>query len=227
MRETGMESAAKKPLTSSVLAPLRDKCELALAEHGPTHRGVLYPREEDVRKRFTVAAGLWESAESHFKGSVLDLGCGYGALLDYLTARNAAGIEYRGVDISSKMIEAAKERHPDAHFEVRDILADPLPERCADYVVVSGVLTAKFDVPQADMAEFAIQFLAASFRLCRKGMAFNVQNWYVPRRPDLFHWPFDEAAAFIHKHCSSHYTFRMDYGLYDYTAYVYREPVVK
>jgi hypothetical protein len=43
------------------------------------------------------------------------------------------------------------------------------------------------------------------------------------QRDDLFHLPFDTLAAFLRTEVSRHFLFRADYGLYEYTVYVYRE----
>ena len=42
--------------------------------------------------------------------SLIDFGCGYGALLDYLGAVGRR-VAYRGFDISEAMIQAARARH--------------------------------------------------------------------------------------------------------------------
>jgi hypothetical protein len=41
-------------------------------------------------------------------------------------------------------------------------------------------------------------------------------------RPDLFHLPFDATAEFVTKELTRNYVFRSDYGLYEYTTYIYR-----
>ena len=218
-----MRSAAQ--VLPTVLAPLRDNCERALAQFGPNYRGVLLPRELDAQKRLEAIVALWRWREPAFAGTILDLGCGYGELLDCFEANSEfQPIEYWGVDVSARMIESARQRHPSARFELRDILSDPLPEMCVDYVVINQVLTAKFDIPQKTMIAFAKRFIAAAFRACRKGLVFNAQNWHVNHRNDLFHWRLDQVAAFFSARCSKHIVFRMDYGLYDFMAYVYRTP---
>jgi len=61
------------------------------------------------------------------------------------------------------------------------------------------------------------------FRHVRIGMAFNVMSKQVEwEREDLFHLPFDELADFLTAEVSRHFVIRHDYGLYEYTTYVYR-----
>jgi hypothetical protein len=40
-------------------------------------------------------------------------------------------------------------------------------------------------------------------------------------REDLFHLPFDTLAAFLKQELSGNFVIRNDYGLYEYTTYVY------
>lgn len=212
-------------MSNSPLQPILDFYAQCLAEHGATCQGVGWPRPPEAERRLKVISGLWQDDPAQ-RISVLDLGCGYGALLDYMAAQPPSqAIDYWGIDMLPAMIEAAAQRHPGARFEQRDILAEPLPERCVDYVAINGILTCKAGIAQAEMVRFAERLLDAAFRACRKGIAFNVMNQHVDwTRDDLFHWPFDEAASFLRARCSRHYRFRADYGLYEYMAFVTREP---
>lgn len=54
-------------------------------------------------------------------------------------------------------------------------------------------------------------------------MAFNVMSKNVDwEREDLFHMPLDELSAFLTSSISRNFIIRNDYGLYEYTVYVYR-----
>ena len=134
-------------------------------------------------------------------------------------------MDYRGLDISEEMIEVAREQHPDVSFEVQDIIADPLKEESVDYIVMNGVLTEKQNMSQEVMVEFAQSIIRAAFKASSKGVAFNVMSSHVDwTRDDLFHWPLDEMVAFLVKDCSRHVRIHMDYGLYEYSVHVKKEP---
>lgn len=51
-------------------------------------------------------------------GSVLDIGCGSGRFIDFLSKDR----DYTGLDISHLAIKGAEERHPDLKFSVKDIV---------------------------------------------------------------------------------------------------------
>ncbi len=201
--------------------------EKRLSEHGANYRGMDWPNEEDLEKRFKVMLGVIGAPTSE-RVSILDLGCGVGLLLDYAQSPGVAdSLEYWGIDISGKMIQEALRRHSNQRFETRDVLRNPLSPQCVDYVVMNGLLTEKATLSHESMECFARDVIKAAFSACRLGIAFNVMSTHVDwLRDDLFHWPLDSAVGFLVANCSRSLVIRMDYGLYEYTVYAYREPTV-
>lgn len=96
--------------------------------------------------------------------SVLDVGCGFGDLLVFLEETGQAPAAYHGVDINPRLLEEAGRRHPDAHFENRNLLADPL-DQVADVVFMFGLLN--FRLSQIDNYEFAREMIEAAWRATR------------------------------------------------------------
>jgi len=203
---------------------LRDHYESCFLKHGRTPQGVDWPNQAGLETRFEVMLGVMRKSPA--RPTLLDLGCGPGLLLDHLeTGGRRADIDYVGIDLSAPMLDAARRRWPDYQFLDHDILSAPLPDRTADYVVMNGVLTERRSVPHDRMEAYALDLLAAAFRLARVGIAFNVMSKVVDwERDDLFHWGFDSMAAGVSRRLSRHLRVRADYGLYEYTVYVYREP---
>ncbi len=66
---------------------------------------------------------------------VLEVGCGLGDLLAGLDASEAIGI-----DISPRMIEIARARHPGLDLRVADVERDPLPSGQFDAIILSDVV---------------------------------------------------------------------------------------
>ena len=71
------------------IAPIVRHYEKCFKQHGCTPKGMDWPNETDLATRFDVMLDLIDG--SHEKLSVLDLGCGYGALLDHLETRDELG----------------------------------------------------------------------------------------------------------------------------------------
>jgi len=72
--------------------------------------------------------------------SVLDVGCAAGGFRT-IWREFAAGAEYRGVDLSPALVEAARRLHPDTEFICGDVVEGlDLPDRSADLVQALGWL---------------------------------------------------------------------------------------
>lgn len=68
--------------------------------------------------------------------SVLDAGCGFGAMYQHMPA----GVCYRGIDISPDLIAIARELFPGGTFEVGDLAAMPqFDDGEFDFVLCAGV----------------------------------------------------------------------------------------
>lgn len=196
--------------------------EDCLDRHGDTHLGVDWPNAEDARTRYRVMLDVIREPASR-PVSLLDFGCGAGHLLDYIRRMGASQIDYRGLDASEKFVALCRRKFPQTTFYQSDILQDRSDIEPADYVVLNGVLTERRDLTTSEMQAYMEALLQAVWPLARKGMAFNVMSCQVDwQRDDLFHLPFDATARFVADHLSRHFLFRQDYGLYEYTTYVYR-----
>lgn len=209
---------------------VRQHYENTLATHGATVRGMDWEGGDPLVQRFHVMAELFSAAlAGATNGSrlkILDLGCGAGFFYDYLRLGGLIDrVDYTGIDISQGMVAAARHRHPGAAFEVRDVLEKPIEPVSYDFVVMNGILTVKASAGQDDMIGFAQALMMGAFAACRGGIAVNMMTKHVDWEKDrLFHYPLDAAQSFFKQHLSRHTVFRHDYGLWEYTAYIYREP---
>ena len=190
--------------------------------HGPTPQGVDWPKGEDAVMRYKVMSELWER-EVNNPIKIVDVGCGYGAFLQYLLdQQEAVNFSYTGIDLSAPMLEWAQKNYPSYQFSNQDILKSPLKDNEFDYGIMNGVFTEKLSLSFEQMESFTHQMIITLFKACRKGIAFNVMSSHVDwQRDDLFHLPLDRLVAFLTKNCSRKWIIRQDYGLYEYTVYLY------
>ncbi|WP_235627845.1 class I SAM-dependent methyltransferase [Mycobacterium tuberculosis] len=119
--------------------------------------------------------------------SINDLGCGYGALLDYLDARGFK-TDYTGIDVSPEMVRAAALR-----FEGRanaDFICAARIDREADYSVASGIFNVRLkslDTEWCAHIEATLDMLNAA---SRRGFSFNCLTSYSDAskmRDDLYY----------------------------------------
>jgi SAM-dependent methyltransferase len=201
--------------------------ENCLEKHGDSHLGVDWPNQADAHTRYRVMMDLLPGSETKTPVDLLDFGCGASHLYEFLQKHGTQPINYSGLDLSEQFVALAKKKFPENPYYHLDVLQ---PEQFArlpafDYIVMNGVFTEKVDLSQAEMKAFFEEVVALVFTKAKKGIAFNVMSKHVDwERRDLFHLPYDELAAFLKSKVSRHFAFRADYGLYEYTAYVYRQP---
>lgn len=198
--------------------------ETCYEREGDSCRGVDWPNEQDARLRYKVMTGLFEQTSG---GSVVDIGCGLGHYYAYLNETGQLEHHhYTGLDISEKMIAACKHKYPNTDFLSVDLLVENYSKRF-DYAVLNGVFTVKNNLSQQDMWEFFVALIQRSFSLADKGIAFNLMSKNVDwERDDLFHVSMDELSAFLTKYLSRHFEIKHQYGLYEYTVYLYKEAKV-
>jgi SAM-dependent methyltransferase len=195
-----------------------------LAKHGPDSQGAVGWFRGDADARYRVMLELVRPTTSPV--SLLDFGCGLAGLYDYVQRQRLPNIEYTGLDISGKLLTIARQRYPEVTFHQFDVLdAQAPPLALCDYVVMNGIFTYRGEHSNEEMFTYLRRLVSRVFESVRIGLAFNVITPYVDwLRDDLFHLPVDELLGFLSRQISRHVVIRHDYGLYEYTAYVYRDP---
>lgn len=197
--------------------------ESCLEKHGDSHLGVDWPDENDVLKRYKVMLEVMALKNEIGDVNLLDFGCGTAHLLEYIKKNNLDHIKYTGLDISEKFISVCKNKYPNISFYCGDILNHNFELPNFDYIVMNGVFTEKRDLTFEEMWDYFSEILKKVYAIANKGIALNVMSKQVDwERDDLFHVPLDKLADFLCKNLSRNYVIRNDYGLYEYTLYLYK-----
>jgi len=168
------------------LRAVADAYQVSARSRGATHAGVGWSSRRAQTARFAVLVGLLDDDPAEAV-SVVDLGCGYGALWPVLAERVRPRVaRYTGYDIAPRMIRNARSLHdgdPRATFR-----AGAVPEEVADYGVCSGTFNYRGDTPAEAWAPILEAGLAALATRCRRGMAFNLLSTTSPRRLARMHY---------------------------------------
>jgi len=198
--------------------------EKCLEQHGDCHKGVDWPNEADADTRYQVMLELVPGGE---RCSLLDFGCGTSLMYAFLCRNQPkyGHVAYSGLDISAKFVEVCRAKYPDVDFWQVDILKEQDSLPVFDYIVLNGVFTEKVSLGFEEMESYFQNMLSRVFDKARRGIAFNVMSKAVDwERGDLFHLSADRLIGFLTKNISRHFVIRNDYGLYEYTTYVYKQP---
>jgi SAM-dependent methyltransferase len=187
-------------------------------EHGASARGVDWNSPESQELRFRQLLRLHDGSNEAF--SIIDYGCGYGALVAYLAAQGYA-FDYRGFDLSAEMLAHARAAYAGTtHVKFVD---DPEGLAPADYTVASGIFNVKVGVEDDRWQEYVLETIGSLAALSRRGFAFNVLTSYSDAdrmRPDLYY----ADPALLFDHCKRRYSRNVallhDYELYEFTILV-------
>ena len=192
-----------------------------LAEHGETPRGVDWNGEESQTLRFEQLCKVIDTS-NHF--SINDLGCGYGALYDFL-ASEYESLSYFGVDVSESMIRTAGQRYQD-NPKVHFVLSSE-PNQIADYGVASGIFNVRLGRSDAEWQSYLEIMLDKLDQTSRIGFSFNCLTSYsdVDKMRDYLYYA-DPCALFdlCKRRYSRDVALLHDYGLYEFTILVRKKP---
>ncbi len=213
-------------MTYLKIAEHYDSC---FKKHGDTHLGVDWPNETDAQIRYQVMEDVIKFSSFNGKGNstttLLDFGCGSAQFFDYITqSKNKFNLLYSGLDINSSYIEYCTKKHRYNEFYQVDVLNSNAVLPSFDFIIFNGVFTEKCDLSYDQMMNFFKQVLIKMWNNCEYGMAFNLMSKHVDwERDDLFHVSIDELGWFLKNNLSRNFIIRNDYGLYEYTTYVYKK----
>ena len=191
-----------------------------LERFGPTPRGVDWNSAESQELRFSRLLEVVRPDDSSARPSLLDVGCGYGALLDYVRERSP-GLDYRGFDISEAMIEAARARH--AGSDGATFALDVRTLAPATYAVASGIFNVKLSFTLEQWREYVLDTLSALDRWSTAGFAFNMLSTHSDpdrRREDLFYADPQEVFNLCMRRFSRRVALLHDYPLFEFTVIV-------
>ncbi|ELJ9743142.1 class I SAM-dependent methyltransferase [Vibrio parahaemolyticus] len=101
--------------------------------------------------------------------SILDIGCGFGDLLEYIESQNQYPARYVGIDQQKQFITKARKRafKTPVNFICGDFSKLVLPQ--SDYVFASGSLNYK-----SSNANHTIEMIEKMYRVARIGCVFNL-----------------------------------------------------
>ena len=192
-----------------------------LQRYGETPQGVDWNGEQSQIIRFSQICKILDSPAPY---SVNDLGCGYGALYDFLESCHEP-FSYCGIDVSEDMVRAARQRY--ANKEQARFVVSDRPDRMADYGMASGIFNVRLDRGNEEWKSYLEATLEVLDRTSRLGFAFNCLTSYSDpgkMRANLYYADPCELFDLCKRRYSKNVALLHDYGLYEFTILVRKLP---
>lgn len=204
---------------SNLLNEIASYYKKKLAVFGDTPKGVDWNGEEGQTIRFKQLCKVILHEDRDFF-TINDLGCGYGALLDYMKDYYQ-NFKYFGADICSQMIDAAKYRHllnSSTEFKNTGKL-----DHLSDYSLASGIFNVRHKRTDKEWVSYLHNTLNILHKTCSHGFAFNCLTLYSEKekkKNNLYYADPCQLFDFCKKNYSKQVALLHDYGLYEFTIIV-------
>jgi SAM-dependent methyltransferase len=188
-------------------------------KHGNTALGVDWNSKESQYLRFEQ---LCKVIKPDVPFSLMDYGCGYAELINYLFSwTNAVPFKYIGFDISAEMINHAKGLF--GHYE-NIAFYKTVPDVKVDYILSSGIFNVKLDlVSNNEWLEYIIQTLNDINKMADKGFSFNALTKYSDKE-FMKEYLYYADPLILFDYCKQYFSKNVallhDYDLFEFTIIV-------
>jgi SAM-dependent methyltransferase len=188
-----------------------------LSTHGVTPQGVDWNSKDSQQLRFSQLLGVLEDAED--EPTVLDYGCGYGALAQRLIAAGKP-FRYVGFDVCTPMIVQARTDVRDPRCSFTDS-ENRVP--VCDYAMASGIFNVRLEASLEQWKMHVVETIATLAQHSMKGFAFNMLTRYADRdklRDHLYYADPGEYFRLCKENWSRNVALLHNYDLHEFTILV-------
>lgn len=170
--------------------------------------------------RFSVLTGY---ARRLSDCSVLDVGCGFCDLYDFLTAHGWRG-RYTGIDIVPGLLDVARQRHPGLEVQEMDITDGASSLGKHDFVIASGIFNAA--LPSGNNAAHIEAALQVMHRCSRRGVCVDFLSTHVDfQKAGAYHtdpcWALTAARKLTRRVLLRH-----DYMPYEFSLFLFGDDTI-
>ncbi|PKL77169.1 MAG: class I SAM-dependent methyltransferase [Candidatus Melainabacteria bacterium HGW-Melainabacteria-1] len=194
---------------------MRYRARLARYGYAPESLGWGHGGRQEIR--FSVLA---EGLLANPNTSVLDVGCGFADLYDYLVARGWSG-SYTGLDLVPELLDVARARHPQLELHAGDLASFASGKTTYDYVLASGIFNARLQQMTNEAhieASLGHMLALARVAVCADFMS----TWVDFQHPEAWHtdpvWLLQIA-----RRLSRRLELRCDYMPFEFALTLYRD----
>jgi SAM-dependent methyltransferase len=191
-----------------------------IKDHGATSQGVDWNGKTSHFLRFEQLCKVFTDLNNP---SLLDFGCGYGSLIDYLNSVNLHDYTYFGYDISAEMLKAANQKFSEEHIHFVDNLKTI---DTVDYTIANGIFNVKLDRDDQEWEAYVKETLKEMDSKTKRGFSFNILTSFSDKDHKKEHLYYANPMLFFEyckKNFSKNVALLHDYELYEFTIIVRKE----
>ncbi len=189
-----------------------------LKAFGATPKGVDWNSADSQVMRFEQLINILP-ADKTTSFSLLDYGCGYGAMYAFLQ-HQYPNMKFIGFDISKEMIMECKKLYSNSatawyHQE------NEIPH--VDYVIASGIFNVRMEFSTEDWLTYILKTLHTINTLASKGFSFNVLTAYSDKeymKENLYYAEPGSLFDYCKTNFSKYVALLHDYPLYEFSILV-------
>lgn len=204
----------------TIIQEVADYYTEKLQLHGASSKGVDWNSVESQEIRFEQLLKVIQ-VPSEEKFSVLDYGCGFGAMFPYMDKKYYYDFRFIGYDISKEMLQKAQElygNHSNTAWVDKTEVIEPV-----DFTLASGIFNVRLDYNDKIWESYILDTLHKFDKLSTKGFAFNMLTSYSDKEYMKKHLYYANPTFFFDyckTHFSKHVAVMHDYPLYEFTILV-------
>ena len=184
-----------------------------ISEFGTTSKGVDWNGEESHYLRFEQLTKILTKNKDF---TLLDFGCGYGSLIQFLNEKKF-DYNYTGYDISSAMLNEGKKKFQAYNF------TNEISNNLFDFTIANGIFNVKLSTPKKEWEKYMFKTLNQINNLSAEGFSFNILTSYSDKKymKDYLYYANPlEIFDYCKRNFSRNVALLHDYELYEFTVLV-------
>jgi ubiquinone/menaquinone biosynthesis C-methylase UbiE len=154
---------------------------------GPSPKGVGWYNKIKTQKRYKNLLRLIKFYNNKRKYSLLDVGCGYGELINFCNKKKI--LKYHGIDLVQEMIHYAKKKYHNFSnftFENKNLFSI---NKKFDYIICNGVFTLRSSLSNRQMISYVKKCINHIYKISKIGFAFNTMTYNVDFKSRRLFYP--------------------------------------
>ena len=205
------------------LSPIKEYFKKRFEENGEDATGVDWNSPYAQETRFEQLAKVIQPDQAF---SLLDFGCGYGAMAEWFRRVGLNFSHYYGYDIVETSLLAGQNKYQNDEAVSFHSSLDEIP--VCDYLVASGVFNIKMDADYEEWTSYVIDSLETFNQKTSRGFAVNFLTSYsdperMAERPDLYYADPCRMFDYCRRHFAHNVALLHDYKIWDFTILVRKE----